>query len=376
NVYLAIVFFMASLYFLEKQLKEGKSVNLVMNLLLSILSIVIAPVRLFALVFLFPIIEVVLVIFRKYKGNPSRAVLKICIYVILITILWVIGLFGAPMHVYGYGSWKFSNFADFLINQPTQSLKSFFYWVGSIALPNTQITNKVSIFFAGIIILGIFIWTLAQIIRKEKFQKAWSLSSGLSFFIFLATMWYYSPMRLVSSSDRYLLPTFSVFCLWLGIVASQIYQKSERPHLLVISVLIILIVLHIKATSFEYQYLLSRGRSANYIHQVDKEIINSFSSPITSQKIIFLESDDGAILHSVQFGLSFRALALTKTRDVGKLPLFYNDKTVLISDINKKMLEGEPKESLIDSVVAFKASKDAFTNISSSTRQELLETIK
>ncbi len=362
NVYLAVGLFFLGLLFQISFFEDKKRKNLLLHSIFSILAIVAAPVRLYPLVFIIPITDFILLGKDGFK-NKKLILNKIAIFGLIITTLWLFGMFGGPWgKIYSPGDWSIMDFINFLVDKPYFTIKSFFYWIGTIFIPDSLNNNQIQVAFVGFGIVMISFFTAI----KSK-ERIWVMLSGITFLIFLLTMWFFSPNRLIGSADRYLLPTFASGCFLIGILVKSLLNTSILPKYFGYLILVILIILHVSATRNIYSQWLLKGRDSEFINTIDKVILTDFKNPqeIIQPSKIYLDFDDGSIMQSVQFGLTFKIMIISKTYDLKYLPDVFNEKLVLINQVTKE------KKEFNNGIFGYQYKNNVFKNITGEIRKEL-----
>jgi len=143
NVYLGVGLFFLGFYSQLRFLEESNRRNLIWHFVLSALAIIAAPVRLYPLVFVIPVIDVLFLGFREFLTKKEFLFKNIFFALIIVSFL-LIGVFGEfGGKIYSPGNWSVNDFISFSLGQPQFVIKSLFYWVGVIAIPNTVLeTNR------------------------------------------------------------------------------------------------------------------------------------------------------------------------------------------------------------------------------------------
>ncbi len=364
SIYLATGLFLLGIFYKVKFFQERQKKNLYMSLFFELASIIVASVRLYPVIFLSPLTDT-LFFFQTGQGKKfslKLLVIKNIIFVAAITLFWSIGVFGTPGRVYS-PDWSVSNFLTIVTGVPIDALKSFFYWVGVTLISLNLIKDVQSIQIIGILfplfLLSRIIKSLRMVYKRNRVSL---LTVSLLFFISLVTIWWYSPLRLISSEDRYLLFPFATLCLLIGVLTSSL---AHYLRIGAVILLVFLIVFHSIATRSMYYYWLSKGRDATFIRKVEQIIYPNLTTLSKGRNIIYLNFGDSVTLQSVQFGLAFKILVLSKTWDQRHLALVYNDKQSLIKAINNKITQGE--------VYAYQFENNTFRDITLATREELLK---
>lgn len=358
NVYLAVGLFFIGLLL---QIK-----NSLLYFIFSLLAILVAPVRLYPLVFIVPLTDFILLAKDNFK-KKNIFFNKVAFFGLIIIIFWLIGVFGGPAKIYSPGDWTVRDFTNFVTTQPLFTIKSFFYWIGTIFIPESLTGNQRQVILVG---FGFLIVSMLALVQN-RVERGWVILSTVTFLIFFLTMWFFSPNRLIGSADRYLLPTFASGCFLIGILVKKMTNGSTLLKYLGYLVLVILIIFHASATRNMYNYWLSKGRDISFAKKVDMQIAEDFPLPVISPKIIFLQSDDAAILHSMQFGLLFKITILSNTLNIKYFNDIFNEKPKLIEAVALKIDKGESKQDVINSVYAYGYINNKFLNITKPVREEL-----
>ncbi len=336
NIYLAVGLFFVGLLFQISFFEDKQIKNLWIHFIFSFLAILVAPVRLYPLVFTIPLTDLVLFSKEGFK-NKKLILSKMAFFGLIITIFWLIGVFGGPWgKIYSPGGWTIKDFINFMEAQPYYTIKSFFYWIGTTFIPDSLISNQIQVAFIG---FGFVITSFLATFRGK--EKRLIILSAITFLTFLLTMWFFSPGRLIGSADRYLLPTFASCCFLIGILVKSLSNTSTLLKYLGYLVLVILIIVHASATRNIYSQWLLKGRDASFISMTDKIILTDFRNPqeIIQPSKIYLDFDDGNIMQSVQFGLTFKIMILSKVYDLKYIPNVFNEKLVLINQVAKEKKE-------------------------------------
>lgn len=371
NVYLATGLFFLSLYFQFKFFETYKYKDLIYQLLFTITAIITAPGRLFPLILIMPLTEIIL--FLNFRKEVSKVLAKLTIFFIFIIILWLIGDFGAPGKIYSpyvwSGNWRITEFFELVIKNPFDTLSSFLQSVGVVIYPNHP---SVKIFKPELIGLSFVIFSILGLVfsRKERFAFNKVIIGGLIFFIPITGMWFFSGLRVIDSPDRYLLFTFATFCILIGILSARFFNYFKIG---VISLLVMLIGANFIATKSMYEYWLSIGRNVFFAKMLDEQILKDFPLPVTSPKTIYLDSDDNATLQSLQFGIGFRILVLSNTWNDKYFESIYNvtERDKFLEKIAERINKGETKQDVINSVYAYGSINNKFVNITQKIRKEL-----
>lgn len=403
NVYLATGLFFLSLYFQFKFFETYKHKDLIYQLLFAITAIITAPGRLFPLILIIPLTEVILLFhkipsnllrghqtkqglslaiarilmwgssFLRLKKEVSKVLAKLAIFFIFIIILWLIGDFGAPGKIYSpyvwSGNWRTKEFFELIIKNPLYTLNSFLQSVGLVIYPNHP---SVKIFKPELIGLSFVVFSILGLVfsRKERFKFNKVIIGCLIFFTPLIGMWFFSGLRVIDSPDRYLLFPFAGSCILIGVLSARFFNYFKTG---IIFFLVILIGANFLATKSMYEYWLSKGRNVTFAKMVDKQILKDFPQPVTSPKIIYLDSDDGVALHSLQFGIGFRMLVLSNTWNDKYFSSIYNvtEKDKFIEKIAERINTGEKKQDVINSVYAYGNINNRFLDMTKPVREEL-----
>ncbi len=366
NVYLAAALFFLSVYFQFKFFETYKKKDLIYQLLFSITAIIAAPVRLFPLILTIPLTEIVLYFNRKKE--ISRVAAKLAIFFIIIILLWIIGVFGGVGRIYSPDAWSIKEFFEFIVKNPLYSLNSFLYWIGIVTFPDYPNVQLFKPELTGFLFLTFF--TLGLVLsRKDREKFTLIMISGLTFLIFLISMWFYSKLRLSSSSDRYLLLPFAGFCILTGILSARFFNYFKIG---VIFFLVMLIGINFLATKSIYSYWLDQGRSSDYISAVDAQLKKDFPKPLKSLTIIYIEPDDAGVEQSTVFGMAFKIAVFSKTWNDNLIPHVVDEKKVLIKKIDEQIAKGAVKEDVISNVYGYKIHNKKFTSITPQIRAELL----
>lgn len=371
NIYLAIGAFLLGLFFKLRFFQRKSIFNLYLSLLMDILSIVIAPVRLYPVVFLSPLSDLLLYFNGNWKGIKKTLIYKNLFFISAIIILWKAGMFGGSYWKYGIyspGNFSISDFWNIVKDQPIETVKSFFQWIGVMIVPTNLIYGLIQV-ATGTVLLGSLITIVfLKLLRSDKKDLSLILLGGILFFLPLVAIWWYSPLRHISSEDRYLMVAFANFCLLISVLYFVSFKNLKK---IIIILVVFLITINIFATQKMYRYWLVNGRSAAFARIVDQQIANDFPKPVTSPKIIYIESDNNVILHSIQFGLLFKINALTGTWKKEFFNQIYNDKSEFVKYLSKEIVKGKPKADLIESVYAYQYKNNKFSSVTKEVRKEL-----
>lgn len=366
NVYLATAFFFLAIYFQFKFFETYKKTDLINQFIFFTISIIAAPVRLSPLVLIAPLIEASILFSKKIK-SPKIIMIKAGLFLGTILFLWLIGVFGGPGKIHSASTWSVKGFYEMVFNDPIQSLNSILHWIGITAYPNHPTIRILEPKAIGFIFLSFSALGLI-LSRKERKTFILIITSGCAFFIFLGLMWFYSKLRLTDSPDRYLLLPFASYCIFLGILSAKFIKYFKNG---VVVFLLVLIILNFFATRSVYRYWLSIGRGKDFAKVLDRQIMKDFPRPVTSQKIIFLQSDNTAARDTLQFGLLFRITILSNTWDIHYFNDIYNNKDELIDKITMKIKNGESKEEVINSVSAYGYMDNKFVDLTKFIRKDL-----
>lgn len=362
NVYLAVGLLFMGLLFQISFFEDKKEKNLLLHFIFSFLAIIAAPVRLYPLVFIVPVTDFILLCKEGFKGK--KIILnKIAFFGFIITIFWLIGVFGGTWgKIYSPGDWAIKDFINFIVDQPYFAIKSFFYWIGTIFIPDSLVSNQGEVALIG---FGIVIICFLSAFKGK--EKSWVILLSITFLIFLSTMWFFAPSRLIGSADRYLLPTFASGCFLIGILVKSLSNTSIRLKYFGYLILVILIIIHISATRNIYSQWLLNGRDSKFISMIDSIILTDFKNPqkIIQPSKIYLDFDDGKVMQSVQFGLTFKIMVLSKVYDLKYLPDVFNDKQVLINQVAKE------RKEFNNSIFGYQYKNNIFKNITVELRREL-----
>lgn len=362
NIYLAVGFFFIGLIYQIGFYEDKQKKSLWFHFIFSLLAILTAPVRLYPLVFIIPLTDLFFLHRESFKKNIP-IFYKLAFFGITIVTFWIIGVFGGPWgKIYSPGGWSVKDFTYSLATQPYSAFKSLFYWIGTIFIPDKLFNSPEQIFFVGLSFV-----IISSLIAIKCKERKWVILLTTTFLIFLLTMWFFNPVRLIGSEDRYLLPTFASGCLLIGILVKNLSDFSRSLKYLGYLILLILIISHAGVTIKTYNYWLSKGRDSEFINMTDRVIMADFKNPqeIIQPSKIYLDFDDTATLQSVQFGLSLKILVLSNTLSPKYFPEEFNDKVVLMNQVNK-----EGKE-YIDSIFGYQYKNKVFKNITGEIREIL-----
>src|SRR3989344_1324408 len=205
----------------------GKKYSLISTFLL-VIAMILAPVRFYPVIVIVPFLDVMIYLKNEKKKVFGYFLKKNVFFVILVILFWIIGVFGAPGKIYSPGDWTTGNFISIVNNQPLLIMKSFLYWSGVIIIPDNIVGNHLIIERTGLFILITIFITLLVSIRRKQLVNVFFVIITVFFLIFLSSIWYYSPTRLIGSPDRYLMVVFGNFCLLGGIFVSAISKRFRN----------------------------------------------------------------------------------------------------------------------------------------------------
>lgn len=367
NVYLAVGLFFIGLFFQILFFEHTGKKNLLLHFIFSVLAILSAPVRLYPLIFIIPSVDLILFLSDRKSLNKKIFFLKSIFFGSIVTFFWLIGVFGSlGGRIYSPGNWSVNDFIKFATAQPDYIVKSFFYWIGTIFVPDTVISNQLHTAMLG---FGLLVISIIATL-KAKLERKWIIISGIIFLTFLLAMWFFSPNRLIGSADRYLLPTFAYGCLFIGIFIrnlSNIHTLKFFSYL----ALLTLILIHTNTTRSTYNRWLGQGRSSEYVKKIDTQIITDFSASLKPDTLIYLEGGNGNLKQSIVFGLGFRILVLTNKMDIKYHPNAYLDYKELLEAIKVRLNKGEMLDEVISRVSIYRLEDTNITNISKSFREDI-----
>ncbi|MDO8638420.1 MAG: hypothetical protein Q7R43_02505 [Candidatus Daviesbacteria bacterium] len=363
NVYIALSFFAVGLFFQNKYyMNSGKS-NLILSTLLPVVAILFASTRFTPFVLILPLIDLIMVIYKKNKFFTKMVIMKNIIFAGITFVFFQIGIFGLP------GQLNNTSRIQEFINGSTVDLHLsfavFMHWISVTILPVYPSSGINITAIAGAALIGGIIWAY------YKSRNEWLIIGSLIFFTTLGIMWIISPLKPTDSVDRYLVVPFFGLCFLIGLLF--IFLKKIKKVLLI--AMLFLFLLQIYWVDKIYSNWITNGRGKDFIIPTERIIMNHFPAPITEQKYIFLDFDDGAVQQSVVFGLGFRVALLSGTRNIKLVPNSYDNKDTLISQIKEELLKNQDKEKIIGNVSAFQYKNKVFTDITFIFQEELRKEI-
>ncbi|OGM33525.1 hypothetical protein A3D00_00125 [Candidatus Woesebacteria bacterium RIFCSPHIGHO2_02_FULL_38_9] len=371
NIYLALGIYFLSLFYYAKYYENGIKKDSLISTFLLVIAMILAPVRFYPVIVIVPFLDVMIYLKNEKKKVFGYFLKKNVFFVILVILFWIIGVFGAPGKIYSPGDWTTGNFISIVNNQPLLIMKSFLYWSGVIIIPDNIVGNHLIIERTGLFILITIFITLLVSIRRKQLVNVFFVIITVFFLIFLSSIWYYSPTRLIGSPDRYLMVVFGNFCLLGGIFVSAISKRFRYLKFITLLTLVYLVLLQTRATRSIYAYWLLKGRDSNFMRKVEKVISPNLAMVKNDQSIIYLDFDDNATLQSVQFGLGFKMLVFSNTWNKKYLPVLLNQKLDLLTYINDKVKSGISKDVIIADTFSYQYKGGNFIDNTKEVRIQL-----
>lgn len=375
-VYFSAALFILALFFRNKFLVSKENKYLVFSSFLASASLVSSPVRLFPIIFVIPMIDLIIILSKVYKFKYLALVLADCIFILSIYLFWAIGLFGTPGKIYSYGGWSVGAFINFVSGYPIQAVKSFLYWISVVIVPDKWFYLNNWYILLGAFIVYLLFGSALELKRSRSVNALWLLISLMIFFVFLLSMWYFSPSRLIDSADRYLLLIFVSVCFFIPMLLGQAFFSSSFMKRISLVLFLILIIAHWSAISEKYNFLLSHGRNSEFVNKFDGLVLSDLQLPVTDKKFIYLDVDDTSTQQALLFGLGVKILVLSKNWDMKNWPDTFDEKSKLFEKVKKESLYSNSTGDIIKHVFAYRLKGQALTSAAVSIRQELLDYLK
>lgn len=363
NVYLAILIFALGIFFQSKYIFDKKKINLIASFFLLISSIVIAPTRFTPLIVILPLIDLVLAI-KENRRIITFLVLKNIILAILVFFFFQIGIFGNPGQINNAS--LIGPFVKTFLLDPVLAFGLFMNWIGITIVPIYPASQFQLPAIIGVLFTGLLIWLF------YKTQRKWFVIGLILYFIPLFLMWLSSSLLTIEdSSSRHLLVPFLGLSLLIGII----FMIKSRTTVILKFLLIFLILIHIYQIDKIYSTWISWGRGSDFVIPVQEKILAYFTSPITEKKFIFLDFDDGHLLQSIVFGISYRIAVFSGTKGLDLLPHPFSSRLALIEEVEKQISSGKEKMEVINNIYTFQLKNKIFEDVTQSFREELKKDI-
>lgn len=370
GVFLSTSLSFLSIHFLLKKYTNNLNGNMFLPIALGMLSIIISPYRLFGFILVFPLLVIILWFYHYRKNSIFKSLIApILIWSLLIFIFWYIGLFSSPGQISLPYISGLKEFLNLLLKKPTSVLFNSLQWLGATIIPDEIIKTASHQTIIGSGFLGFMIFSL-YLARKQREKFIIVIISIIPLAIFFILMFAYNSNRLMSSQDRYLILIFYSFCFSISLALANIKNLSTPIYKYGRFFLILLIILHFISLQKLYKFWITNGRSANFILSTQKILMQDFNSPINSQKIIFLQSDNPQTLYYIQYGLDFKILILSRTLNQKYFPLVLIDKNSLYQTIEK--IDVKERKKAINNVYSYSIKNGVFSSSTLLSRKDLL----
>lgn len=372
GVFLAAALSFLSIYLLYQSIELKSMQNGLISLILGTLAIVIAPIRLFPFILIFP--ASILFIYQIYGSRKNLWLIFILFltWIFIVSSLWYIGVFSAPGQISLSYISALKQFVSVLTSNPLILVLTFFQWLGVVIIPDQFIANKnlqttIGSLFVFLSISAFFL------LRKEREGFFKLTISAIPLIFFLMLMFIYSSGRMMSSEDRYLVMIFYGFCLFFA-VAIIISSRSKSKLLKQISTFLViflvsLIFIHVTQLQVLYGSWLNNGRGSAFIRNTEKIFTNSFPTQLNDNKIIYLDFDNTKTLYFIQYGLDFKLLVLTNTFQQKYFPAVIIDRMQIIERMQK--ISPSEHQNIISNIHSYSLKNGLFWDSTDNFRKDL-----
>lgn len=372
NIYLATALYFFSLFFQFKSYREANPVDMLISLGLLFSSLIVGSLRLYPVIVITPIIDILMYLLNKNQDNSKRFLIRLITFLSGVILLWAIGLFGSSFSFYRYGDWSTSKFIGAVLENPILSVRSLFYSVGTLLIPDRVLPNQAVNISIGLTGLLTFIYLGLKLLKSKK-TYLWITVFGASFWLFSISIWYFGPTSLMSSEHRYLFVPFVLLIFWLNLIFVYVAQKIKKMQYLFFTIMVCLIFLHLFSARIFYDHLLDKGRDVTFAREIEVKIIQDLPDSPATAPYVYFNVDDGEVKQSLLFGLAFKTLAVKQIWNHRLLFRQYDDINAFKKDLEKRVFQGESKEQVLKSVYGYQVRNKKITNITNQTRRRVFE---